>query len=82
MNDNSVSLSEVDTIDEIDSIDAIDEMNVRMDGRYYTECQWQCVRCDGSNRRNEWDRCDEGIGEDHVRINLTAITQFIWRGEI
>jgi hypothetical protein len=47
-----------------------------------TECPGQCVRCDGRNRRNTKDRCDDGIGEDHVRINLTVITQFIWRREI
>lgn len=52
------------------------------DGRYYTECPGQCDGCDGRNRRNARDRCDDGIGEDHIRINLTVITQFILRREI
>ena len=52
------------------------------DGRYYTECPGQCVRCDGRNRRYAKDRCDDGIGDDHIRINLTVITQFIWRRAI
>ena len=74
MNDNSVSLSDIDTIDVIEEIEG--------GVIYYTECPGQCVRCDGRNRRNAKERCDEGIGEDHVRINLTVITQFIWRREI
>ena len=35
-----------------------------MGGIYYTECQGQCVRCDGKNRPKEWDRCDEGIEQE------------------
>ena len=58
-----------------------------MGGRYYTECQGHCVRCDGRNRRNEKDRCVggieqedaitgcwrmEGVEEDHTMVHLLS----------
>ena len=43
------------------------------DGRYYTECPGQCVRCGGRNRRNEWDRCVGGIEQEDAIFGLRAM---------